>query len=113
MKKFCQIAVSTLATLIAASSFNCSLIATVIVTYESKFSISASSFVSVMSASHSVSIAIIDDSDDYMMISITNVYETQLSLFFASNADDLASIENSSIIILLDISSTRYTFSTE
>ncbi len=113
MKKFCQIAVSILATLIATSSFNCSSIATVTVTYESEFSTSASSFVSVTSASYSVSTAIIDDSDDYMMISITNVYETQLSLFFASNADGSAPIGNSSIIILFDISSIQYTFSTE
>ncbi len=113
MKKFCQIAVSTLATLIAASPFNCPSIATVTVTYESEFSTSASSSVSVTSASYSVSTAIIDDSGDYMTISITNVYGTQLSLFFASNADDSVSIENSLIIILFDISSTQYTFPTE
>ncbi len=113
MKKSCQIAVSTLATLIAASPFNCPSAATVTVTYESEFSTSASSFVSVTSASYSVSTAIIDDSDDYMTISITNVYETQLSLFFASNADDSAPVENSSAIILFDISPIQYTFPTE
>lgn len=47
-----------------------------------------------------------------MTISIINVYETSLSSFFASNVDDLASIENSSIIVLLNTSSTQYAFLT-
>jgi len=47
-----------------------------------------------------------------MTISIINVYETSLSSFFASNVDDLALIENSSIIVLLNTSFTQYAFST-
>ncbi len=110
MKKSCQIVVSTLATLVVASSFNCSSIAIVIITYKSEFLILASSFVLITNASHLVSIAIIDNLSDYITISIINVYETQLFLFFASNASDLVSIENSLTIILLNISPTWYTF---
>ncbi len=113
MKKFCQLVISALATLIAASSFNCSFVATVTVTHGNEDMILASSSVSVTSASDSRSTTTNDSSDDYMMISIINVYETQLSLFFDSNADDSSSIENSSIIILLDTSSTQYAFPTE
>ncbi len=113
MKKFCQLVISALATLIAASPFNCSLVATVTVTHENENMTLTSSSVPVTSASDSRSTTTIDSSGDYMTISITNVYGTQLSLFFGSNADGSSSIENSSIIILLDTSSTQYAFSTE
>ena len=113
MKKFCQLVISALAALIAASPFNCSLVATVTVTHENENMTLASSSVPVTSASDSRSTTTIDSSGDYMTISITNVYETQLSLSFDSNADDPFSIENSSTIILPDTSSTQYAFPTE
>ena len=77
MKKFCQIDVLTLAILITASSFNCLSIATVTVTFKDEHFTSISSFVSITSASHSVNITNINDSVDYMTISITNVYKSQ------------------------------------
>lgn len=111
LKKSCQIAILILATLTIASSFNYSSIAIVILIYENENSISTSNFVLITSASYSKSITIIDDLNDYMTISITNVYENQLSLFFAFNVNDFVSIENLSIIILFDVSFTHYAFS--
>jgi len=113
MKKFCQIAVLALATLVAASSFNCSSIATVTITLGNKHSTPTSSFVPITSAPHLVSITSIDDSTDYTTISITNVYESQLSLSFLSNAGDLAPVGNSLAIVLPNNSSTQYAFSTK
>jgi len=48
-----------------------------------------------------------------MTISITNAYEIQLSLSFASNADESFLLKNSSVIVLLNASSIQYVFSTE
>lgn len=79
-------------------------------TYENRDSTLASNSVPVTSASHLGSTTIIDNLGDYMTNSITNVYKNQLSLFFASNAGDLAPIGNSLVIILLDVSSTHYAF---
>ncbi len=112
MKKSCQIAVSALAALVAASPFNCPPAATVTVTYGSGFSTPASSSVSVTSAPYPVSTAVTDGSGDYMTISITNVYGTQLSLSFASNAGGPAPVGNPSATILPDTSPTQYTFPT-
>jgi len=112
MKKSCQIAILALWALVAASSFNCLSIATMTMTLENKHLISTSSFVLVTNAPYLVSIMIIDNLINHMTISITNVYETQLSLFFLSNVDDLAPMENSLAIVLLNNSSTQYAFLT-
>ncbi len=74
-------------------------------TLGNKHSILALSFVLVTNASHLVSITNIDDLIDYIIVSITNVYKSQLSLFFLSNASDLAPIENSTTIVLSNNSS--------
>ncbi len=113
MKILCQIMILILATLITVTSFNCSLAATVTVTLRKENFILTSKIVSVTSASNVKSTTNIDNSNSHMTISLINVYETQLSLSFASNADDLFSIDNSFIIILSNVSSTHYTFSTE
>ncbi len=111
MKSVFQITVLNLSDLIAASSFNCSLVATETVTFRRDSLIR--NVVSVTSASRSRSTKIINSSGDYMMISITNAYETQLSLSFASNADESSPLGNSSVIVLLNASSTQYVFPTE
>ena len=113
MKTFYQIAFLRLATLIAATLFNCSLTRTVTVTLENRNFTLISSIVSVMSASDAESTATMNDSENYMMILMINMYNNQLSLFFDSNADDLSSINNSSVIILSDNVFTQYAFSTE
>lgn len=111
MKSVFQITVLSLSDLIAASSFNCSLVATE--TVISRRDSLIQNVISVTSASRSRSTKIINSSDDYMTISITNAYETQLSLLFASNVDESFPLENSSVIVLLNASSTQYVFSTE
>lgn len=73
MKVFCQITVLVLATLIAATFFNCSLAATVIMTLLKENFILTLKVVSVTSASDVKSTANIDT---YMTISLINVYET-------------------------------------
>ncbi len=113
MKTFYQIAFLRLATLIAATLFNCSSTHTVTVTLENRDLTLISSIVSVTSASDAESTATTNDSENYMTISIINMYDNQLSLFFDSNADDLSSIDNSSVIILSDNVFTQYAFSTE
>ncbi len=113
IKILCQIMILILATLITVTSFNCSLAATVTVTFRKENFILTSKIVSVTSASDVKSTTNIDNSNSHITISLINVYETQLSLSFASNADDLFSIDNSFIIILSNVSSTHYTFSTE
>ncbi len=113
MKTFYQIAFLRLATLIAATSFNCSLTHTVTVILENRNFTLISSIVSVTSASDAESTATTNDSENYMMISMINMYDNQLSFFFDSNADDLSSIDNSSVIILSDNVFTQYAFSTE
>jgi len=85
----------------------------VTVTLENRNFTLISSIVSVMSASDAESTATMNDSENYMMILMINMYNNQLSLFFDSNADDLSSINNSSVIILSDNVFTQYAFSTE
>ena len=53
-----------------------------------------------------------DSSGGYMTISITNVYGTQLSLSFGSNAGGPSPVGNPSATILPDTSPTQYTFPT-
>ncbi len=113
MKIFCQITILILAALIAVTSFNCSLAATVTVTLREENFISTSKIVSVTSASDVKSTTNIDSSYSHMTISLTNVYETQLSLSFASNADGSFPIDNSFVIILSNASPIQYTFPTE
>ncbi len=110
IKTFYQIAFLMLATLIVATSFNCSLIFTVTVNLEKTNSISASSIVT--SASEAESTAT-NDSDNYMTIAMINMYDKQLSLSFALNADDSSSIDNSLTTTLSDNVFTQYAFSTE
>ena len=113
MKTFYQIAFLRLATLIAATSFNCSSTCTVTVTFKNRDFTLISSIVSVTSASDAESTATTNDSENYIMILMINMYDNQLSLFFDSNADNLSSINNSSVIILSDNVFTQYAFSTE
>ncbi len=113
MKTFYQIAFLRLATLIAATSFNCSSTCTVTVTFKNRDFTLISSIVSVTSASDAESTATTNDSENYIMILMINMYDNQLSLFFDSNTDDLSSIGNSSVIILSDNVFTQYAFSTE
>jgi len=112
MKKSCQIAVLALAALVAASPFNCPPAATVTVTYGGGDSTPAPNSGPVTSAPHPVSTTVTDGSGDYMTISITNVYGTQLSLSFASNAGGSAPVGNPSATILPDTSPTHYAFPT-
>ncbi len=113
MKTFYQIAFLRLATLIAATSFNCSLTRTVTVILGNRDLTLISSIISVTSASDAESTATTNGSENYMTISMINMYDNQLSLFFDSNADDLSSIDNSSVIILSDNVFTQYAFPTE
>lgn len=113
MKIPCQITVLVLAALIAATSFNCSLAATVTVTLREGNFTSTSKVVSVTSASDVKSTTNTDNSNSHMTISLINVYETQLSLSFASNAGGSSPIDNPSAIILSNASPTHYTFPTE
>ncbi len=113
MKTFYQIAFLKLTTLIAATSFNCSSTRTVTVTFKNRNLTLISSIVSVTSASDAESTATTNDSENYMTISMINMYDNQLSLFFDSNVDDFSSIDNSSVIILSDNVFTQYAFSTE
>ena len=106
MKISYQIAFLRLATLIAATSFNCSLTRTVTVILGNRDLTLISSIISVTSASDAESTATTNGSENYMTISMINMYDNQLSLFFDSNASDLSSIDNSLVIILLDNAST-------
>jgi len=112
MKKSCQIAVLALAALVAASPFNCPPAATVTVTLGDGHSTPASSSVPVTSAPHPVSTTGTDGSADYMTISITNVYGSQLSLSFLSNAGGPAPVGNPSATVLPDNSPIQYAFPT-
>ena len=112
MKKSCQIAVLALAALVAASPFNCPPAATMTVTLGDGHSTPASSSVPVTSAPHPVSTTGTDGSADYMTISITNVYGSQLSLSFLSNAGAPAPVGNQSATVLPDNSPTQYAFPT-
>jgi len=113
MKTFYQIAFLGLAALIAATSFNCSSTRTVTVILGNRNLTLISSIVSVTSASDAESTATTDGSGNYMTISMINMYDNQLSLFFGSNADDSSSIDNPSAIILSDNVFTQYAFPTE
>ncbi len=112
MKISCQIAVLALAALIAASPFNCPPTTTVTMTLGDGHSTPASSSVSVTSAPHPVSTTSTDGSTDYMTVSITNVYGSQLSLSFLSNAGDPAPVGNSATTVLPNNSPTQYAFPT-
>ena len=112
MKKSRQIAVLALAALVAASPFNCPPAATVTVTLGDGHSTPASSSAPVTSAPHPVSTTGTDGSADYMTISITNVYGSQLSLSFLSNAGAPAPVGNPSATVLPDKSPTQYAFPT-
>ena len=72
----------------------------------------ASSSVPVTSAPHPVSTTDTDGLADYMTISITNVYGSQLSLSFLSNAGGPAPVGNPSPTVLPDNSPTQYAFPT-
>ncbi|MCJ1422382.1 hypothetical protein MMC29_000262 [Sticta canariensis] len=112
MKKSCQIAVLALAALVAASPFNCPPAATVTVTLGDGHSTPASSSVPVTSAPNPGSTTGTDGSADYMTISITNVYGSQLSLSFLSNAGGPTPVGNPSATVLPDNSPTQYAFPT-
>ncbi len=75
MKTFYQIAFLRLATLIAATSFNCSSTCTVTVTLKNRNFTLISSIVSVTSASDAESTATTNDSENYMTISMINMYD--------------------------------------
>jgi len=85
----------------------------VTVTLENRNLTLISSIISVTSASDAESTATMNDSENYMTISMINMYNNQLFLFFDSNADDFSLINNSSVIILSDNVFTQYAFSTE
>jgi len=112
MKISCQIAVLALAALVAASPFNYPSVATVIVTLGDGHSTPASSSVLVTSAPHLVSTTGIDGSTGYMTVSITNVYGSQLSLSFLSNAGGPAPVGNPAATVLPNNSPTQYAFLT-
>jgi len=112
MKKSYQIAVLALAALVAASPFNCPPAATVTVTLGDGHSTPASSSVPVTSAPNPGSTTGTDGSADYMTISITNVYGSQLSLSFLSNAGGPAPVGNPSATVLPDNLPTQYAFPT-
>lgn len=112
MKKSCQLVISALAALVAASPFNCPPVATVTVTHRNGDTALASSPIPVTSASDPRSTTTTDSSGGYMTISVTNVYGTQLSLSFGSNAGGPSPIGNPSATILPDNSPTHYAFPT-
>ncbi len=112
MKIPCQITVLVLAALVAATPFNCPPAATVTVTLREGNSTSTSKVVSVTSAPDVKSTTNTDNSNSHMTISLTNVYGTQLSLSFASNAGGPSPIDNPSATILSNASPTQYTFPT-
>ncbi len=112
MKIPCQITVLVLAALVAATPFNCPPAATVTVTLREGNSTSTSKVVSVTSAPDVKSTTNTDNSNSHMTISLTNVYGTQLSLSFASNAGGPSPIDNPSATILSNASPTHYTFPT-
>ena len=112
MKRSCQIALTGLAVLVATSPFDCPPPATVTVNYEDVHSTTTSTPVPVTSAPSSGSAAVSGNSAGYMTISITNVYGSQLSLSFASNAGGPAPVGNPSATTLPNESPTEYTFPT-
>jgi len=65
-----------------------------------------------MSTPHPISTTVTDSLGDYITISITNIYRTQLSLSFASNTSGSALVGNPLATILPDTSPTYYAFLT-
>ena len=139
MRIFYQIAFFVLIALIAATSFECLLVATMIVTVTGWkiFILTANAIiittslnvtitvtewkifiltanVIIITASLNVTItANTEDLLDYIIISMTNIYETQLFISFLSNVDVSFLVNNSSVIVLSNASLTQYTFLTE
>jgi len=112
MKKSSQIIAVGLAALVAASPFNCPPAATVTVTSGNGDSGPALNAVPVTSAPGSRSTKTTDSSGDYMTISITNIYGTQMSLSFALNAGGPSPVGNPSATVLPNASLTQYVFPT-
>ncbi len=114
MRIFYQISFFILTALIAATSFECLSVTTMIVTVtEWKIFILTANAIVITTCSNVTITANTENSLDYMIISMTNIYKTQLSISFLSNVDVSFSVDNSSIIVLLNTSLTQYTFSTE
>ena len=108
-----QITFLFLTALIAASSFRCSPAATVTVTVsEWKTFILTANVIIVTTSSNVTTTENTEDSHDYMTISMTNIYGTQLSVSFLSNFDASSSVGDSSAIVLPNASPTQYTFPT-
>lgn len=112
MKTFYQIAFLGLATLVATTSFNCPSTRIVTITLGNRDFTSILSIVPVTSAPDAGSTTTTNGSRNYMTISMTNMYDNQLSLSFDSNAGGPSSIGNPSAIILPNNASTQYAFPT-
>ena len=110
MKKSRQITVLALAALVAASPFNCPPAVIITMTLGDGHSTLALSSASVMNAPHPVSIIGTDGLADYITISITNIYKSQLSLSFLSNINAPAPVGNPSATVFPDKSPTQYAF---
>ena len=89
--------------------FECSPAATIIFTFGIINMISALS--TVMSALKARSIAL-DNLNNYIIITITNIYGNYLSLLFSLNINSLFLVGNSSLTKLADNAFTQYTFPT-
>jgi len=112
MKKSCYIAVLALTALVAASLFNYLPAATVTITLRDRHPTPVTGSILVTSAPYFISTTGTDGSADYITISITNVYGSQLSLSFLSNTGCPAPVGNPSATILPDNSPTQYAFLT-
>ncbi len=112
MKKSCYIAVLALAALVAASLFNYLPAVTMTITLRNRYLTLVTGSILVTSALYFISITGTDGSADYITISITNVYGSQLSLSFLSNAGCPAPVGNPLATILPDNSPTQYAFLT-
>ena len=106
MKSAFQVTILGLAALIAASPFNCPPAATVTMTSGNGSPVPNA--VSVTSTPRSRS----TKTTDFMTISITNAYGTQLSLSFTSNAGGPSPIGNPSATVLPNASPTQYVLPT-
>ena len=114
MKIFYQIAFLFFTALIAVSSFRCSSIATVTVTIsEWKIFILTANVIIVTTSPNVTITANTEELHDYMTISMTNIYGTQLSVSFLSNSDVPSPVGDPSVTVLSNASSTQYTFPTE
>ena len=112
MKQSFHITFCGLVALVAASPFNCPPSSTMAVTSRNDNYISASNAVPVTSAPVSRSTMTTGSSGDCMTISITNVYGTQLSVSFASDAGGPPPVGNPSATMLPNASPTQYEFPT-